>query len=221
MDYADISEETLILRLKSTEHDFVERKAKNDKGGWLRTAVGFANSVQIGWPAILFVGAEDDGTPQLGPEELKDHMKAVSAILDRAYPPIDRSIIPIHLGEKACLAVVIPGSPERPHFSGKSYCRVGTETKEASQTQFSKLVAQRNSKARFILEWKGKQVTLEIIKGRGTVRYWPSYTTGTITDCNQFFVTLQLTGSFRSIPLARIELSFDHERNQLKISTEE
>src|SRR5216683_2393750 len=56
--------DALVLRLKSQEHDFVERKPRNQKGDWLQAAVAFANSAPIGWPAVLFVGVDDAGTPQ-------------------------------------------------------------------------------------------------------------------------------------------------------------
>ena len=61
-----LSEEALILRLRSTEHDFVERKPLRQKGDWLQVAVSFANSAPIGWPAALYVGVDDDGKPQIG-----------------------------------------------------------------------------------------------------------------------------------------------------------
>jgi hypothetical protein len=47
---ASLTEEALILRLPSSELDFVERKSRSDKGAWLQTAVAFANSVPIGCP---------------------------------------------------------------------------------------------------------------------------------------------------------------------------
>src|SRR5260370_19228688 len=49
-----LTEESLILRLRSTEHDFVERKPRSAKGDWLQAAVAFANSAPIGWPAVVF-----------------------------------------------------------------------------------------------------------------------------------------------------------------------
>ena len=90
-----LTEEALVLRVRSTEHDFVERKSRGDRGAWLQTAVAFANSAPIGWPAILFVGVDDDGNPQQNADKLEDLMKSVSGILDQAYPAIFRHIIPL------------------------------------------------------------------------------------------------------------------------------
>lgn len=213
-----LSEEALILRLRSDEHDFVERKSRSDRGGWLETAVAFANSAPIGWPAILFVGVDDDGKPQQS-GKLEDLMKSVSGILERAYPPVYRHMVPLHLPDGDCLAVIVPGSETRPHFCGKSFVRDGTQTIPASEKQYELLIAQRNSKARIILQWKGKTITYQKTLGRGGG-------IAIVQDCNQFFVTLRFgTGSYSSaftyysIPLEWIEISHDHdaERNQLKL----
>src|SRR5690349_4372693 len=51
----------LLARLRTDEDHFTERKTFRDKDGWLRTAVAFANSAPVGWPAILFVGVTSKG----------------------------------------------------------------------------------------------------------------------------------------------------------------
>jgi len=223
MDFKDTAEETLRLRLKSTEHDFVERKAKKDKGGWLQTAVAFANSAPIGWPAVLFVGVTDDGKPQLEAADLEAQINSISDVLEGAYPAIYRYIVPLHLSDGCCLAVIIPGSAERPHFAGKSYVRLGGATKPASEQQFAELIAYRSSKARMILEWKGREVVLELVRNRGTLNI-QRHTAGSwiLSDCNQFFLSLQRKdGSFRTISLARVELGMNSDQTQLTIEYEE
>jgi hypothetical protein len=219
---ATLTEEALILRLRSTEHDFVERKSQSDKGGWLQTAVAFANSTPIGWPAILFVGVDNEGNPQQGKERLEDLAKSVSGVLDQAYPAIYRHIVPLHLENGACLAVVIPGSEARPHFAGKSYVRDGPQTKEASESQFDRLIAERQSKVRELLRWKGKTITFETIRGRGShMGPTRAYSCPTLAECDQFCVAIAGKDFRRSIPLGSVEISFDHERDQLKIEFEE
>lgn len=103
-----LTEEALILRLRSAEYDFVERKSRSDRGAWLQTAVAFANSAPIGWPAVLFVGVDDSGAPQQRPEKLEDLAKSVSDVLDQAYPAIYRHFVPLHFGNGGCLAVIVP-----------------------------------------------------------------------------------------------------------------
>ena len=90
-----LTDEALLLKLRGTEHDFVERKARAQKGDWLQAAVAFANSAPIGWPAVLFVGVDDDGAPQQGPEKLEDLSKGVAAVIEQAYPPIYFDIRPL------------------------------------------------------------------------------------------------------------------------------
>lgn len=81
-------------------------------------------------------GVDDDGSAQQGPEKLEELSKSVSDTLERAYPPIYFDIRPLHVGDRACLAVVIPGSDRRPHFAGRAYVRNGPQTTDASETQF-------------------------------------------------------------------------------------
>jgi predicted HTH transcriptional regulator len=208
MKLEDISPEVLELKLKSAEHDFVERKSKSDRGGWLETAVAFANSAPIGYPAVLFVGADNDGNPHLERTELEDVTKSISDTLERPFPAIYRHVVPLHLTDGCCLAVIIPGSVARPHFAGQAFVRVGAETKRASDVQFENLIAQRDSKARKILEYKGKLVTLTVLSSD----LW------TVVDCNQFFVLLRsYGGEMRAYPLERLYISFDHSNGTLEL----
>jgi predicted HTH transcriptional regulator len=215
-----LTEEALILRLRSTEHDFVERKSRNDKGDWLQTAVAFANSAPIGWPAVLFVGVDDNGKPQQqGLQKLEDLMKSVSDTLDKAYPAIYRHIVPVHLPDGDCLAVVIPGSEARPHFAGKSYIRDGPQTKEASTAQFERLIVERTSKAREILKHIGEGVIVE--QGASEAgRLQRSESAWILIACNQFFVTVKDLGPAgvpKSFPLERVQISSSGDKLKLEV----
>ena len=64
------------------------------------------------------------------------------------------------------LAVLIPGSSERPYFAGHSYVRVGSETKKAAEEQFEELILQRSSKGRGIEKMIGKQITWEMFRSQ-------------------------------------------------------
>ncbi|MGH9481471.1 MAG: hypothetical protein ACRD1L_05210, partial [Terriglobales bacterium] len=104
------------------------------------------------------------------------------------------------------LAIIVPGSSQRPHFAGPSYVRQGSRTIAASESQFANLIASRNEKVSEILKWKGKGVTRGNIRrgGQAPSGYGPC----TLVDCNQFYVTLDC-GTRESFPLDRIDLSFD------------
>ncbi len=225
---ADLTDEELLIRLKDAEHDFVERKPKSQRGDWLQTAVAFANSAPIGRPAVLFVGVSDAGVPQEKAEKLEDLETSVAAVIGQAYPAIYFNIRPVRTDEGGCLAVIVPGSPLRPHFAGKAYVRNGPSTTDASPEQFAALIASRNSKAHMILEWVGKDVSLVTRAPKKTPGGWSAEFTGRYSNtdpqqakvltCNANYVTLKfVNGHLQSCPLSWLELSFDHSKEQLII----
>ncbi len=212
----------LIALLTKTEDSYVERKPTNRKQEWLRTVVAFANSTPIGYPAVLFIGVNDAGQIADG-VNIERVMKSFSDFLEEhAWPPVytlPKSLT--HQG-KTCVAVIVPGSTERPHFAGKSYVRLGTQTKEASEQQFSELIAQRNSKTRELLSWVGKRIT--VVHMRHTpADYHESYPQNPhdVVTCNAYYLTIRVKDSSGtelsySFPLNWIELGFDHEEDRLK-----
>jgi hypothetical protein len=127
---------------------------------------------------------------------------------------------------RQALAVIIPGSESRPHFTGPSYVRRGSETIEASGEQFAELVAQRNSKAALILQSKGKNVTVMSLLPEDHIaagemgRRWPDTTV--VVNCNQFYVTLLAspTDVPESFPLSRVEVNRDNLRSRLQLRIE-
>lgn len=104
----------------------------------------------------------------------------------------------------------------RPHFAGLSYVRKGPESVDASEAQFSELIAQRDSKAALILRWKGQNISVFSRSGDSEVA-WPHDTS--LVDCNQFYVTLRrfLHEPPRSFPLSLVEINFDNLKNRLQL----
>jgi hypothetical protein len=215
----DIKDEDIIARLRNFEDNFVERKTSRDTKGWLNTTVAFANSVLEGYPGILFIGVKNDGTIE-GTANLETIQKTYNEVIGAAYPPI--FVLPKVISEqgKQFLAVLVPGSPLRPHFAGKAYVRNGPETREASEEQYATLIASRNSKANEILKWKGKPVfvqhmRIEHIHTMGPVSH--EWVNAVVLDCNQFFVTIEFNKMVEAFPLSRVEISSLHPKNQLKL----
>jgi predicted HTH transcriptional regulator len=222
------TDEELLLSLKNFEDNFVERKTVSDSRDWLKTAVAFANSVPIDFPAVMFVGVKDDGSVQVGKVNLETIERSVSEEIGKAYPPIyhfhrvlrDASINPF-------LAVIIPGSALRPHFAGQAYIRIGSDSKPASEPQFQNLIAQRQSKAYEILKWKGRVISAESVKKVGYSLSIASFNPApVITDCNTHYVTIsQGTGQepiyVSSHPLDRVAISYDNEKHRLKLEFRE
>jgi hypothetical protein len=206
--------EELLLWVRDPEHAFAERKVSSDARDWLKTVVAFANSTPVDYPAVLYIGVRDNGEPEEKTVDLDSVQKTLSDKLEAAYPPIYTYPKILEVDGKKVLAVVVPGSPARPHFAGPAYIRDGSKTVKASKEQFDQLIAQRNSKAYRILEWKGKIVRYGNIR-RGEARP-SSYANGVVVDCNQHYVTLDL-GERVSFPLDRIEITFDDIGNRLEL----
>jgi hypothetical protein len=206
--------EDLLLWLRDPEHTFVERKVFSDSKDWLKTVVAFANSIPVGYPAVLYIGVKDNCEPEEKTIDLDSIQKSLSEKLNAAYPPIYRDTRILDVGGKKLLAVIVPGSPDRPHFAGQAYVRDGSKTVNASKDQFDQLIAQRNSKAYKILEWKGKAVQCRSLNPGRALPSGGGW--GRIIDCNQFYVTLDLHERV-SIPLDRVEISFDNIGNCLEL----
>lgn len=209
------TDEELRLKLTDTENSFVERKLFSDSKDWLKTVVAFANSTPIDYPAVLFIGVKDNGSPEARPIDLDAIQKSFSSKLRMAYPPIyyDTRIVDVE-GVKV-LTVIVPGSSNRPHFAGPAFTRDGCKTVVASDEQFDHLIAQRNDKAYKILEWKDKHITFGRIKVGHSQPL--GYSRVAIVDCNQHYVTLGVSLRRFSIPLSRIEISFDQTEHRLEL----
>jgi predicted HTH transcriptional regulator len=209
----------LLLKLRDYEDSFVERKSAGDSGDWLKTCVAFANSSAPGYPAILFIGAKNDGTVE-DIADLDSLQKTFAKKLASAYPPIQYVTKILNDAGKQCLAIIIPGSENRPHFAGPSYVRVGSESRLASEQQFAELIASRTAKASEILKWKNRPVTVHQLNVERVVNVLGrigSTTTMFVRDCNPFFVTLALGEQPTSYPLRNVDISFDHPHARLAL----
>jgi hypothetical protein len=66
--------------------------------------------------------------------------------------------------------VIVPASENRPHFAGPLYVRSGSQTTTASAEQMDRLIAERNSKTRRILQFAGKTIRIEKIRSGADAR---------------------------------------------------
>jgi hypothetical protein len=212
----ELTDHDILLRLTSGEDSTVERKTASDYNDCRKTAVAFSNSLPVDDPGIIFVGVYDDGRVQDG-NNVESLQKKVSERISRIYPPIFAQFKVMEKEGKEFLAVIVRGSPKRPHFAGPAYVRDGSESVEASDKQFAELISQRNSMAYALLKWKGKYITLDSQNQRIAI---PGYRPRCmVLDCNQFFLTLQGPNSKHvyTFPLSEINLAFDHNQNRLEI----
>jgi hypothetical protein len=181
------TDEELLLSLRNFEDNFVERKTSSDSRDWLKTAVAFANSTPTGYPAVLFIGVRDDGTPDGHAANLDTLQRTLAEKLSVARPPIYWFCRVLAVDAQQVLAVIIPGSESRPHFAGPAYVRVGAQTVDGSEEKLAELIAQRNSKAYEILKWRGQSIMVLYRRPDGVSSLYERR----LIDCNQFFVTLE------------------------------
>lgn len=154
----------LLARLGQSEDPWVERKESFDDRDVRRTLVAFANSVNEGQTAVLFIGARNDGQHP-GLRDADDTQKKLAGVAaKKCYPPIEYQtcVLRVEVGGRAVevLSVMVPFSKCRPHFGGIAHIRRGSESVEASREAFLELIASQNDKARKLLQFKGKKVTL-------------------------------------------------------------
>ena len=221
-----LTDEELALRISATEDNFVERKTTGDRKDWIRAFVSLANSAPVNFPCVLFIGVKNDGRVEKN-VGLESVQKTFADKARKVFPAIPYYLRVFTHGGDHCLAVVFEGSSDRPHYAGLPYVRAGTESIAPDADAFNRLVAHRDPKAREILKWRGKPVTVElrhIIEAslRQGKTAPGGVTTQVVKDCNQFWVTLELSdGQLQATSLRKIELSFDFIKNRLKLEIEE
>jgi hypothetical protein len=175
----------------------------------------------------LFIGVRDNGEIDPNSQNLDAVQKTLAEVLNVTCPRIPYFTKGLKEGELSYLAVIVHGSANRPHFAGPAYIRTGSKTVDASEDQFRELVAQRLSKVRELLKWTSKEISVETritLAGLDSIA-GRTRESAVLTGCNEFYVTLLSEGVTskdyrRSIPLARLEISYDDEHDRLLIETE-
>ena len=224
----EMSEADLLARLRNHEDQFVERKTIADLNDCLKTVVAFANSAPIGAPCILYVGVRDDGRFEEKEKDFDRVQKSLNKLLQKIYPAVPYFPKLITDGSQTALAVIVPGSGLRPHFSGPSYIRRGSETFEASQIQLEELIASRNGKIYRLSQNIGKYVTAinHQVLGNGTFTRGNWATPLKVIQCNELWATFeqganpafgQIQPSLYSFAIRDIELSYDHGAGRVEV----
>lgn len=204
----------LLAKMHNFEDHFVERKTASDDKDWLKTIVAFANSTPPGSESILYIGVRNTGEIEPNQHELDSLQKSLNWELKKAYPPIECFQRVIAENQRQALAIIVPHSKNRPHFSGPAYVRRGSETIIASQEQFNDLIASRNSKAALILLHKGEPAFIEnsIRTPHGAaLSNWGG--NPRVIDCNEHFITVangKGDADRQTFPLSQIDVGLDY-----------
>jgi hypothetical protein len=149
-----LSLEALLQRLRNGEDNLTEWKVEGVNQHDLRqTLCAFANSAGEHDIGVLFIGIDDSGVP-LGVLDTDSRQKDVRRAAEICYPPIKFTSSVVNVDGKRIVAVQVPFTSGKPHFSGPAYVRKGSESVAAPQAMFEALIASRSDKARRILQYR-------------------------------------------------------------------
>jgi hypothetical protein len=219
-----ISDAELRARFANTEDPFVERKVHKDAKDWLKTAIAFANSLPNGMAGVMFVPAFDNGTVQQG-VDLDQLQRDISDRLVNAYPDLYYFQRIVDVPGGSVVAVVVPGSAARPHFSGHAFIRDGSKSVKASADQFAVLIARRSSVVEELHRWMDRPVSMHWLRPHfmGGPRVINVYE-AEILSCNQHWLTVRFADgpakTTESYTLSRVQLSFDQKYERLVVEVE-
>lgn len=113
-------------------------------------------------PCVRYVGVKDDGKFEERLVDFDSVHKTINRMLQSLYPRAAYFPKLLSEGDKQALAIIVPGSELLPHFSGPAYVRRGSESFEASEQEFARLVAMRNNKSYYLLQHIGMPVSVTI-----------------------------------------------------------
>ncbi len=189
---------TIWDRISHPEDGLTERKPESaGERDFKETITAFANSVPPGAEGVLFVGVADKTGEVLGCKGVESLQKTISRLcLNDCYPPINHKLESQQFEGKAVLAVIIPHSTLRPHFSGHAYRRVGSQNIKSDEAAYSDFLVARSSVGAKILEHRGKVVLIRT-QGKKLGDHKPlpnTYSEGgrfVIEACDAHTVTLQ------------------------------
>jgi predicted HTH transcriptional regulator len=207
-----MNDDLLRARLRDQEDGWTERKSKGVSTEEIRkTMIAFANSLPDGQQGVLFIGVSDKSGEVEGVDDTDGLQKNVRrAAEEKTYPPIrtGHNCRVLSDGGKSVVAVVVEASQDRPHFAGPSYVRVGSESVEASEKQFERLIASRTSVARKILDAMRNDETVLIEEARRG--YHPHRAQCKVEECNAHFANFRAVkeGWTYSAPLSQITVSY-------------
>jgi hypothetical protein len=203
------TDEELARGRAGTEDNLTERKTSSDAGDWLKTVVAFANSAPLDRYGVLYIGVTDRGEvePNVNLDQLQ---KTLKRRVEAAYPPISYQTRVLNDGDRSYLCVLVAGSAARPHFAGAAFVRIGCQTIDATQSEYDRLISQRNSKTYKILQYRGNAVGVDFTRsGPAAIQQGrvASMAVWHVVDCSGFCAMFRdQYGQGHSVALDRIQI---------------
>ena len=220
---------SLKARIANLEDGLTERKQGIQSNDEIRKAVvSFANSVPEGRTAVLFIGVANDGTVVgLSAEEAEKTQQRVRRVCEEdCYPAIAiRLAEAIEFNGRYVVAFEFAPSPNRPHFAGHAFLRVGSESVKASASQLDELIARKNTTAGRLLAAKdqSEHLTLILPAGASIAGEHPLARRRDleciVEHCDAQHAKFYdiADRSFIPLPLDFLSLSWDRHRNRLLV----
>jgi hypothetical protein len=216
-----MTEEELLRRLRDAEDGFVERKTSFQARDVREAVVAFADSAPETRPGLVFLGVRPDGTVKgLADPDTLARESVDSACKLQCYPPVRYTTASLTLPEGQVLAVIVPRSAERPHFSGHAFIREGSKTKKASADALAEMIASRNTKAGALIGLKGRELTVRVLGKQIGEPVFESHLdreyNARITECDAHVLTLFLIGYDVTVaePIEWVTLSSDTKKRR-------
>jgi len=211
------------------EDNLTEFKVSFDRRQVRKTLVAFANSVQKGQQAALFLGVRDDGSPEGvdGPDSVQQKVREICEV--DCYPPIRFEAEAISLDGKPVLVISVPHSNTKPHFAGPAFVRRGSESVTATADEYERLILSRSDKCAAILSWEAQVITV-MIRGKqlGSTerlndRNYRVRADCRVLDCNSHYLRLHVLNSGTNVtePIRNVTVSYDEERHRPMLVVDE
>lgn len=203
----------------------------NSEGGRIFWGIGDADRIVLG---VKLTAADRDTVRKEVVNKLSGIQPQIDIVeLRLSFHPVFANEIPL---EDICVVeLAVPrGEPATIHFTsgGDAFVRLDGVKQKLKGPQIQQWILGRakatteptltpaERKRNEILRWKGKTVTLSTMNsGRAAMLVGPvaGISAVTIVDCNEFYVSFSVGGSQRSVPLARIDVSFDDAKGVLDL----
>lgn len=205
-------------RISHPEDGLLERKPEGaGEKDFKQTVVAFANSVPEGSEAVLFIGVENKTGKILGCTGIESLQKTITSICNNeCYPPVLHRLEARKFEGKDVLAVIVPPSTQKPHFSGHAFRRIGSQNQKADEALYSEFITSRTAVGAVLLQRRGGAVQVKTQGKRlgDPAPLPPTYSEGArylITACNPHTVTLQKLSSQQNYveQLENISISYD------------
>ena len=147
----------LIRRTGSPSGRRRARVSATSRKQWLRLRTRYRKGLKV---CSLLASLTRPARYSVATASSRSRKTLVRICSNECYPPITVRLESCQVDGKPVLAVIVPHSPQRPHFSGHAFRRVGSQNIKSDEAAYSDFITARSSVGAKILENRGKVVTV-------------------------------------------------------------